>query len=394
MTQGEHNSKTKEHNKDKRDGILQIALVVGVLIVGLIVNRILSNNANVPPLKAAGAPSILVKVIEPTVTDVQLKINETGTVQVRNAIELSPQVSGRVVYVNPSLASGGAFSAGEVLFRVDDSDYLANVERAQADLLAREADLRVENAEADVAIKEWELINPNQTVPPNVAREPQLERARAAVSSAEALLADARLDLARVSFFLPFDGRVLTSTIELGQNLMAGQAYGRAYDPSDIEISVPIQANFLRALSPVVGRKALVKQSQNRLNPSDSSYLATVIREDAELDSLTRLARLTLSFDHAVNILPGEFVDVEIIGPSLQNVMQFQESTLQENRSIWVVDNGQLSKRFPEIIYGHDGEIITQQFDIADGIVTSPLNNPKPGLLVEIAKTTNDEVRP
>jgi len=365
--------------RGRLDGILQLGLVFGVLAAGLITNRVLSNQSIAPQIRAAGRQIVSVFTVIPDVRDIQIRLRETGTVQVRNAIDLSPQVGGRVVSVNPALASGGAFNAGEVLFRLDDSDYRAAIERANVDLSARQADLQTEQAEAAIARREWELVRPGEPIPSNVAREPQLNRAQSAVRSAEAALADARLDLSRVSFSLPFDGRILTTTIEVGQNLMAGQSYGRAYDPEGIEVSVPVNAAVLQGLSPVAEREATVRPRQFPGALGETTYRAKVTRADAELDAQTRLARLTLEFTDSVPLLPGEFVDVEIEGPTVPDAHLFPESAVQENRNVWVVEDGRLALRRPQLMSLEDERLVARPFDSASGIVVSPLNNPREG---------------
>lgn len=364
-------------------GIVQVWLVIGVLTVGLLVNVILSNTGTVPQVRAAGPAAAKVEIVQPTIGDAQIRLEETGTVQVRNSIELSPQISGRVISANPALASGGHFRSGEILFQIDDSDYISSVERAEADLAATMADLQVEQAEADIARREWALVNPGEPISDIVAREPQLARAKSAVRSAEAALASAQLDLKRVVFSLPFDGRILSTSIEIGQNLVAGQSYGRAYNPNSIEVSVPINATALQGLSPETGASATVRAQQLRLNTSsnrsDTIYTASVSRADAELDSLTRLGRLTLTFNEPVPLLPGEFVEVEIAGPTVRNVYTFPERALQENRVVWVIKDGRLASRRPELIYANNGEVISLPFDSADGIVLTALSDPQEG---------------
>lgn len=368
-------------------GVLQVGLVVGVLAAGLLANRVLSGMATAPQIAVTGSAIAAVETVQPIISDTQIRLRETGTVQVRNSIDLSPQVSGRVVMVNPALASGGTFRRGEVLFRLDDSDYRANIDRANADLTSRQADLQVEQTEADIARREWELVRPGEPIPSSVAREPQLARAQAAVRSAEAALADARLDLNRVSFSLPFDGRILSTTIEVGQNLTAGQSYGRAYDPSGIEVSVPVSAGAQAALSPATGRSAVVRPRQRPLGPSGISYPATVVRENAELDAQTRLAGLTLGFAETVPLLPGDFVDVEISGPMIPNAYQFPEAAIHENLVVWVVENGALARRQPQLVSVENGEVVALPFDSADGIVISALDNPSDGDAVVVTST-------
>lgn len=374
-------------------GWLQIVLVVGVLIAGFAANAILASSSSAPRQSARGALAIPVEVVRPAIVDKPFLIRETGVIQSRNSINLSPEVSGRVVQASSSLASGGYFEAGEELFRLDDANYQAALDRALADVSAAFADLQVEQAESDVAIQEWGLVHPGEDVPPLVAREPQINQAKAAVQSAEAALADARLDLSRISFSLPFSGRITSTTIEVGQNLSAGQSYGSAYDDDDIEVSIPISAEALSVIAPVEGRTARVYERSSLQRPS-TAYNARIIRADAELDAETRLARVILEFIETVPLLPGAFIEAEIEGPVLTNAHLIPESSVSENRVVWVAEDGELAQREPRLFFAEDGLVVTAPFDAADGVITSPLTDPQAGAIVEIVGVRSDEGQP
>lgn len=367
--------------KDTRlRGLFQVGLVAGTLVIGIGLNAILSTGSGAPQIKAAGPAILSVQVIQPDTTASPLKLSEHGTVGVRNVVELSPQVAGRVVYVSPNLASGGSFKSGEVLFRIDEADIRGALSRARAEVSAAQADLLVERAEADLARREWEMVNPGQAISPLVAREPQTVRAEAAVQVAEAALADAQLKLGRVEVKMPFEGRVLSTSIEVGQTLNAGQSYGRVYNPQDLEISVSVTARALAALSPVVGRGAIVQ------GPGQSDGIpASVSRVDAELDPQTRLARLVLTPGNHAGLLPGDFIEAEIIGPAFENALRIPERALSENLTVWVVENGALAPRKPQILSIENDLLATEPFDTAEGVVVSPLVDPHPGTPVKIA---------
>ena len=370
-------------------GLLQVGLVAGTLAVGIGVNAVLSAGSSAPQIKAAGPAVLSVQVIQPDARPSPLKLSEHGTVEVRNAIELSPQVSGRVVYVSPNLASGGSFKAGEVLFRIDDADNQAALSRARAEVSAAQADLLVEHAEAELARREWAMVNPGEAIPPLVAREPQMARAEAAVEVAEAALADAQLRLSRVEVSVPFDGRVLSTSIEIGQTLNAGQSYGRVYNAQDLEISLPVTAAVLAALEPAIGRPATVRR-QGRAD----GIPASVSRVDADLDPQTRLARLVLSPDSSAGLLPGEFVEAEIIGPVFENSYHLPERVLSEYLTVWVVEDGALAARRPAILSIEDDLVVTEPFNTADGVIISPLTDPHPGTPVRIAGQSAATGRP
>lgn len=362
-------------------GSLQVALTVGVLVLGFAANKVLTSMQS-PPTQRASAPSVLfVEVDVPLVRDQGIIIRESGVVQARNAIDLSPQIGGRVVSVSPNLASGGYFRAGEVLFRIDPSDLQATLDRAVADVSSARASLQVERAEAEVAIAEWNLVNPGEPVPPLVAREPQISQAEATVSSASAAEAQARLDLSRVAFSLPFNGRILSTTIEIGQNLNVGQSAGAAYSTSEIEVSVPLASREVGALAPVIGRTATIRT----LNNGQTRLLeGQITRNDAEVDSETRMNRVIISFEDAAPLLPGEFVEVEITGPTISNAHFIPEQAISQNRTIWVVKNGRLEARRPRFFSAENGTVMVEAFDFADGIVVSPLINPEEGALIEV----------
>lgn len=389
------NSQSVEQTEDIKtqiSGWLQIVLVVGVLVAGLAVNAVLSSSRTAPHQKIVGANTIPVEVISPVIEDKPFRISGSGVIRSRNAIDLSPEVSGRVVEVSPNLASGGVFTKDEVLFRLDDASLNAALERSLADLSSAQADLRVERAEASVAIEEWRLVNPGEDVPPLVAREPQISQAEAAVRSAIAALDDARLDLSRVNYSLPFSGRIVSTTIEVGQNLSAAQSFGTAYDDSSLEVSVSVNSRALTFLEPAEGRVARVVE-RDGLTQRSRTYAAEVIRIDAELDAETRQATLVLAFKEPTPLLPGTFVEIEIDGPIVKQAHSVPERAISEDRVIWVAENGVLAVRRPTFLFPEDDFIVTEAFDFADGVVVSPLLDPTEGAPVIVVAPAATERR-
>ena len=92
--------------------------------------------ATSPELKPTAIEPIAVAVRVRTVVpqSIQLTVHSQGTVVPNMESELIPEVSGRVVWMSPSLVNGGYFESGAVLLRMDDSDYRTLLERARANL--------------------------------------------------------------------------------------------------------------------------------------------------------------------------------------------------------------------------------------------------------------------
>ena len=97
-------------------------------------------------------------VVHPTVRvapaeteSVQLSVYTQGTVVPRTETDLVAEVSGRIVWVSPSLAAGGFVEPDEVLLRIEATDYEIGLARAQANLRRAKSERAL--AEADCT---WE----------------------------------------------------------------------------------------------------------------------------------------------------------------------------------------------------------------------------------------------
>ena len=122
-------------------------------------------------------PAPLVEVLEVQPEDVDLDVYSQGTVTPHTESTLVAQVAGRIVGVSPDFAPGGFFRQGQVLIRIDPSDYRLAVSQAEAQVAQAELRLEREQAEARVAREEWDDLGTGE--PSALAlRGPQLAEAR------------------------------------------------------------------------------------------------------------------------------------------------------------------------------------------------------------------------
>ena len=363
-------------------GWVQILVVGGLVLLALIYARSPDDSAAGGAPFAAGqaeTPPPLVRVVQPAAASTVLRINATGTVQVRNYVALTPQVGGRVVSLAPGLKAGGAFAAGEELLVIDRQDFQLAYEQAQADVATAAADLQLRQAESDAAIANYALLNPGVEVPPLVARAPQIAQARARQAAAQARANIAALDLERTRFSLPFAGRVQASTAELGQVLSRGQSFGQVFALDAVEVVVPVPPDDLARLAGAVGRSATVQSGEQTL-------AAQVARVSPALDQRSRFATLYLTFEDAQSALaPGTFVDVEVAGPALENTFLLPAAAEQVGGSVWVVAGGALQQAVPETLGRTPAGWLVAAFDAADGVVVGAVPGARPALPVQTA---------
>jgi RND family efflux transporter MFP subunit len=290
-----------------------------------------------------------------------------------------PQVGGRVVEVSASFRPGASFAKGDVLFRIDPADYELAVERTLAEIEAARSELALLEAQAAAEQQVWDQQFSDRKIPDLVARVPQIAAAKARIHSGEAARSAARLSLARTVVRAPFDGRVLDTSLDVGQVVSAGIAVGSIFSDDSLEISVPVSSEELALLGDPVGRRASIL----REGEATPGLELEVVRQGASLDERTRLRTLYLAADD-VDLTLGEFVSVEIRGDAAPEMVQVPAASLTSRSQVWVVDEGMLRPREVQVVSTDDSFAVVREFDAAEGIVAVPPANSRNGLPVSI----------
>lgn len=369
---------------ERKKAWLQVLLVllVGVGAVGL--SEWIASLAESPAPENPGEEhvvSVAAERIEPT--SHAIVFSATGAVRVESYVDLIPQVSGRIVDADDAVRTGAHFTKGTVLFRIDPKDYeLAAADRRAAISQARRA-LKLQRAESETAKRQWRRLHPDEDPPPLVAKTPQVEEARATLEAAESGLTQANLDLERSRFSLPFDGRVVESSIEKGQFVSAGRSYGRVYRDDALEVKAPVTARqrkwLLAADRPEVTLHVLKDGTR-------AAYRGSFARMAAEAEPRTRLFEAIFSFvDPPASAAPGEFVEVEVRGPELNDVWLLPLGALQAQDKVWVIDDeNRLKEISPTIINVTEAHVVAQSNGKPITVVSEALRSATSGTKVEV----------
>ncbi len=362
-------------------GVIQIAVIGVVAVIAFYSAQAPSEEELLEASAIAIAPqndneAVYVSVAKLKPQDHFVEVRGTGSVVLRNSIDLVLQLSGRVVWVSETFRKGGSFEAGQNLLRIDPRDFELAVAQAEADLLAAESNYLLVKAESEAAIANYAILHGEKDVPPLVAKTPQVEQAKAQIAAASAREQIALLDLMRTDFSLPFDGRVVDSQAEVGQFLNQGQKFGEVFDVASIEALVPISPRDLLSLQPAIGRRA-------SLSLGDFQLQATIARVSPTLDERTRFAQIYLALENATDVYPGSFFNVVVEGPRLENTILLPEAAEQINESVWVVSDNRLKRSQPRFINRQTSGVIVESFDSGDGVVLGRVPGAKEGMMVK-----------
>jgi len=357
--------------------------------------------------------AVPVRVIVAEIETTRLPIEVFGEIIPARQVEVSAEVSGRIVARSPHLEPGGRLAAGEAAFSIDPRDYEAAVSQAEANLERAELDLALERSRARVAADEWRRLGdaaaPTDAESRALAlREPQVAAAESARTAAEAALQRARWNLERATVHAPFDALVLERFAEVGQVAAPQTRLATLAAADEFYARVSLPTAYLRwVYAPdAEGRGgAVARVFQDIGNGETIEREGRVVRILGDLDPAGRLARALIAVPRPLD--PPEralrlraYVRVLIAGIPVENVIRLPIAALREGGFVWVANGDDRLEIRPVSVLWQD----RQQFWIPSGVaagervVVSRIGTPIPNLQLRIenapeAKPTPGESR-
>lgn len=357
-------------------GALQLVLVIAIVGSAVLLSASLKPDEREARPRAA-TDRVPVTVVEPAPTTFTPRVELNGVVEARTVTSIIPQVDGRVIEVSPYFRAGAAVRQGDILFRIDPSDYELAIERTLADIEFAKSELAQLEAEAAAEREVWQLSSPEREIPPLRARIPQIAAAKARLQGGEAARAAAELALSRTVVRAPFDARILDTRLDLGQVVGTTRSVGDMFATESLEIAVPVSGDELKRIGSIDNRSARITTA------SGDVVEGTVVRKAAALDERTRLGTLFIAGNDPSLLTLGEFVSVEINGAVEEAALRLPAAALTSRDQLWVVEGSELMARQIELL-GQDGnELIVRSFDMADGVVAVPPSDARVGMPVE-----------
>jgi RND family efflux transporter MFP subunit len=381
---------------------LKFVIPVLVVIAGFAAAAVITSARKAPPRVDRPALGPLVEVMPVEIADVPVVVSGHGEVVAKVAVDIVPQVAGQVVTTHRSLVAGGFFRAGEVLVEIDPRDYELAVERGQAAVARAKVTLEREQAEAEVAREEWNGLHPDEEPTALVIREPQIRQAEAEYAAAEADLSVAKLNLERTKISLPFDGVVVSESVDVGQFVGNGSRLATVYGTDVVEIRVPLDSGeiaWFDVPSRRGGKGAMAEVSVGS-GSARSVWDGRVTRMEAQVDQMSRMVHVVIevqrpyetSADHPA-LLPGTFVDVRISGRTLEEIAAVPRYAVHDGDRVWVFADGALEIRDVEVIRADRQQtLLSSGLDEGDLVILSSLDAVTVGMTIRRADASSPPV--
>ncbi len=360
-------------------------IIVGIGVGGMIV---LKKHAKKAPYTAPSDRVITVETEKVTSETLTVKVAATGSVRPAQQVRLTPEVGGRIIWMNDKFIPGSRLKKGEIIAKIDNRDYKLAFEQQMGQVQQAELNLTLEKGRGEIAREEWNMLGSGTTGEDTsllALRKPQMQEANQRALSAKSGLKRAKLNLKRTVIRVPFDAIVVEKNVDIGQLVGPQSPIGTVMGSKElwVDVSVPVgvlSSIHIPGLNAADGSKAVITQSAGS---AVITRLGDVIMLHGQLNSKNRTATVLVSIKNpfemheGLPLLAGAYVDVEITGSDRSNVFEIPRSALKDQGSVWLVKNNRLKKQKVFIAWKQKKSVVINK-GLSDGdeIVVSPMSFP------------------
>jgi multidrug efflux pump subunit AcrA (membrane-fusion protein) len=190
---------------------------------------------------------------------------------------------------------------------------------------------------------------------------------------------------------------VRNEQVDRGQFVTRGQSIGTIYATDYVEVRLPIAADQLGYLGLPISTRGQIPQAQrppvtitSDLGNARYIWEGELMRLEAEIDERSRMlygvTRLRMDTDSDSPVMPvGLFVQADIRGRKVDNVIRLPRSAMRDDNQILVVDSdNRLHFRQVSIMrLEHDDMLISSGLQDGELVCVSPLQTVVEGMRVD-----------
>ena len=315
--------------------------------------------------KLQAPPTVDVTVIVPT--DFTDTVDLTGEVTAEDAIELRPEVSGRVEKI--LFADGRDVAKGQLLVKLND-----------ADLQARKAKI---TSQLQLERKRVERLKKVRAV--DGVSDEDYESAVASEAMRASELAEVQALIDKTELRAPFAGRMGLRKISVGAVVGPSTLISTLTSTGTLNVDFSVPERYIGSLSVGGGLGVRIRSTA-----TTDKVPATITAIEPIIDPQTRTQRVRARLQSSKGISSGQFAEVTLFQQPTSNAMMVPtEAIVQDMRgaTAFRVRNGraercdvQLGARTPTRV------LVVSGLQVGDSVITSGLLFVKPNKPVKVAR--------
>ena len=389
-------------------GLLLFSLALGLLgLAGNTIKIAVQDRVNEEPrAQKVRERTFTVKVVPAEITSMKPTLNAFGEIQSRKTLDLRMAAGGQIQELSTNFVEGGSVKSGELLIRLDDSNYQSAVDLAENNLIDAENEVsesgrnlsfsreELTAAEEQEELRLRALKRQQDLVKRGVGTAAALENAELAASAAtqavlsrkaavdqaknrgaqaetrlvraELALNDAKRKLEDTVLYAEFSGLLSGVSLVKGGIVSANERLGQLIDPEVLEVSFKISTQQYTRLLDDNG-DLLKAPVSIALTNTDQGLTAdgVIIRDSASVAKGQTGRQVYAKLTKSVGFKPGDFVAVKVEEPTLNWVVALPATALDASNSVLLLGEGErLEEAQVKLMRRQGNEVIVRSRDL------------------------------
>jgi len=316
--------------------------------------------------QGGGGQSLSVDAIIIKPSQLDSKLNVTGSVLPNESLELKSEVSGKIISI--SFKEGKQVKKGDLLIQTNDDEIEAQLEKQKYNRKLNE----------DNEFRQRKLLEKDA-----ISQE-EYDNALNRLNTTGADIQLLETQLAKTRIRAPFDGVIGLRFVSEGAYISPSTVIATLYNISPAKIDFAIPGRYSTQVSP--GKKI-----RFTIESDLKVYEGEVYAIEPRIDPDTRTLKIrALADNKGGNLLPGQFVKVELILQTTNNAILVPTEAVipeQSGKKVFILENGKAKEARVEtgIRTEHSLEVLSG-LKVGDTLLTTGILQLRPGLGIKISK--------
>jgi membrane fusion protein (multidrug efflux system) len=348
--------------------IVTIVIVLGLIKAFVFTPKADSKNSGAPG-GAAAAPTTAVTVFVVKAQELDNNVFATGTILANEEVVLAAEISGKIVLLK--INEGGPVHKGDLLVKINDADYQAQLEKM----------------ELAYKIANEKLSRLKQLLAINAVSQEEYDVALNLASTAKADVDFTRAMIAKTEIRAPFNGIVGLKYVSEGSYINAATRIATIQQVNPVKVDFSVPEKYASILS----RNDIITFT---VSDDNKKYHAKVYAIEPKIDQTTRTIQIRALADNSKNeLFAGSFTKIELPLHKIDHALMIPTEAIipiLKGKKIFVCKDGKAKEVIVETGIRNDQQVqIVSGIAEGDSVITTGIMQLKNGVPVKIMNPNN-----
>ncbi len=325
--------------------LLIVGSVAAILGISFFAMDFLSSHKEEPERKVVAETKRFVKTSLVSYRDIPTELVAYGRVRSALPLEISAEVSGKVLQGDVPLIAGQRFAANALLFKIDDTEARLRLQASKSSFLKDLAgilpDLKIDFSESYPAWQAYfnqiETDKPLPELPKHRNNQEKTFLATKNIYNTYYTIKSTEINLEKHEVRAPFEGTISEVFLQIGSFVNPGTKVAKTLKTSTLELSVAVEPADIQWVK--VGSDVVVSNETNELQRKGK-----IVRIGEVLNTNTQALDVFVQLFPTASqkIYEGMYLRATLPGTQVRNAVEIPRAALVDNERLYVLANDSL----------------------------------------------------